>query len=450
VNPASTLIFFGTLLCLCVRSASAQELAAANVSGAPSERRALVSHEDPAIGYSVEPFDDAVAAWNRRLASGDHPLTFDAESGYLRSVLDTLKLSTKSQIVVYSKTSVQASRINPANPRALYFSDNVVVGYIRGAPFLEFAALDKTKGVQFYTLEQRASATPQVKRGGDCLRCHESLKSMDVPGMLLRSMPTGSDGTIFPQLGNYVTDHRSPIEQRWGGWYVTGNLGRAEHMGNLLLRNPLEPDAKITSSEPLTSLDERFDQRGYLTPFSDVAALMVFEHQMRAVNLLVRIGWDARFALSQPDNATNRQLTQTLLRNNARELVDYFLFVEEAPFPAAITGSAFAAEFSARGPFDKKGRSLRQLDLSQRLLRYPCSYMIYSDAFDALPHEAKAAIYARLWAILSGEEKGAAYRKLSAGDRRAVIEILRDTKPDLEGERGFKALAANTRRQSSD
>ena len=450
MKPSSTLIFFATLLCFGAHDVNAQELTAEKVAGAPSERRALAFPDDPAIGYLAGPAEDAVADWNRRLDTGESRLTFDAETGYLRSVLDTLKLSTKSQLLVYSKTSVQASRINPANPRALYFSDNLVVGYIRDAPFLEFAVLDKKKGVQFYTLEQRASATPRAKKGGDCLRCHESLKSMDVPGMLLRSLPTGPDGTIFPQLGNYTTDHRSPIEQRWGGWYVTGNLGRAEHMGNLLLRNPLQADMKIASSETLTSADKRFDQRGYLTPFSDVVALMVFEHQMHMINLLVRIGWDARFALSQPADATNRQLTQTLLVNNARELVDYLLFINEAPLPSAITGSVFAAEFSSRGPFDKKGRSLRQLDLSQRLLRYPCSYMIYSEAFDALPAEARASIYDRLWAILSGEEKDAAYGKLSADDRRAIIEILRETKPDLAGRRDFREFSASTRHRPSD
>jgi hypothetical protein len=421
----------GALLWLAAYAANAQELTNANVSGALNERRSLATPDHPAIGYSVGPFGDAIAELNRRLESGSQRLAYDAETGYLKSVLEALKLSTRSQVLVYSRTSLQAPYIGPSNPRALYFSDDVVVGYIRGAPFLELAVLDSRRGVEFYTLAQREAQAPRLARGTDCLRCHESLASLDVPGMLLRSIPTGPGGQIYPQLGNYVTDHRSPIEQRWGGWYVTGRIDRAEHMGNVLLRNPQDDAAKIATSEQLTSLESRFDQRGYLTPFSDIAALLVFEHQVHMSNLLVRIGWDARFALSLTASAANQTLTRTLLDNNARELVDYLLFVDEAPLPGAVGESAFASEFASRGPFDKTGRSLRQLDLSRRLLRYPCSYMIYSDAFEALPHEAKAAIYDRLWSVLSGKVNDRAYRKLSAADRRAVIEILRDTKPGL-------------------
>ena len=429
----TTLFTIGTLLCLWARGAIAQELTPDSVAGLPSERHSFASSRSPAIGYLVEPFDDAVAALNRRLESGGTQLTFDAETGYLKSVLDALKLSTKSQLLVYSKTSVQATRISPANPRALYFSDDAAVGYIRGAPFIEFAILDPKKGVGFYTLEQRPSSAPRMARAAECRRCHESPASMGIPGMILRSVPTGPDGLVYQRLANYATDHRSPIAQRWGGWYVTGNLGRAEHMGNVLVRNPDDADVKLTSNELLASLESRFDQRGYLTPFSDVAALLVFEHQVHMIDLLVRVGWEAQVALAAPANATNAHLVQTLLANGARELVDYLLFVDEAPFPDAVAGSYFATEFASRGPFDRKGRSLRQLDLSHRLLRYPCSYMIYSNAFDALPREAKAAIYERLWAVLSGKVHDRAYGKLSAADRRAVIEILRDTKTDLPG-----------------
>ena len=421
----------GALLCLGAQGTTAQQLTPETVAGLPSERNPFVSWSNPAIGYLSEPFDDPVAALLRRLERGDAQLTFDPETGYLKSVLDALKISTASQLVVYSRTSVQAERISPANPRALYFSDEVVVGYIRGAPFMELAALDSSKGVGFYTLNQRQSPAPRMARAIECRRCHDAPASMGVPGMILRSVPTGADGLVHQRLANYTTDHRSPIAQRWGGWYVTGDLGRAEHMGNVLVRNPDDAGLKLTSNERLTSLEGRFEQRGYLTPYSDVVALLVFEHQMHMIDLLVRMGWEARAALAAPASASNAQLTQILLANDARELVDYLLFVDEAPFPDSVVPSDFAREFASRGPFDSKGRSLRQLDLKHRLLRYPCSYMIYSNAFEALPGEAKAAIYERLWVVLSGKERGGAYGKLSAQDRRAVIEILRQTKTDL-------------------
>jgi hypothetical protein len=120
------------------------------------------------------------------------------------------------------------------------------------------------------------------------------------------------------------------------------------------------------------------------------------------------------------------------LDDAAKEVVDYMLFVEEAPLPGPIRGATgFAGQFAAQGPRDRRGRSLRQLDLRTRLFTYPCSYMVYSAQFDALPTTAKAAIYQRMWLVLSGREQDPAYARLSAGSRAAIVDILRDTKPGL-------------------
>jgi hypothetical protein len=120
------------------------------------------------------------------------------------------------------------------------------------------------------------------------------------------------------------------------------------------------------------------------------------------------------------------------VREAAVDLVNYLLFVDEAPLPGAVAGtSGFAERFAAAGPRDSKGRSLRDFDLEKRLFRYPASYMIYSPAFDALPAAAREAIYERMWEILSGRETHARYERLSAADRQAVVEILRDTRKDL-------------------
>lgn len=97
-----------------------------------------------------------------------------------------------------------------------------------------------------------------------------------------------------------------------------------------------------------------------------------------------------------------------------------------------ITGvSTFTTTFPERGPRDKKGRSLRDLDLQTRLFRYPLSYMIYDPAFDALPDVAKKQIYRKLFDVLTGKDSSEKYARLSTQDRRAILEILRDTKPDL-------------------
>jgi len=410
--------------------AAAQALTQTDVAGIPSERRALITFNDAASGYLETNTDEAASQLNQRLADGGAALAFEEDSGYLRSALKALVISTQSQIVVYSRTSVQANRISPANPRALFFSDDAVVGYIRGAPFLEFAVQDPGRGVVFYTLPQQRSPDPRLVRSNDCLNCHVSHDSMDVPGMLLRSLPTWPNGRIYPQLGNFVTDDRTALEDRWGGWYVTGEIAGARHMGNLLLQNPNDPDAPLSATgPPLVSLGSRFDVRGYPTDKSDVVALMVFDHQMHMMSLIARTGWDARAALRHPDSHSD--VVQTLLANDARELVDYMLFQGEPALPGPVRlASDFAAEFESRGPVDRQGRSLRQFDLKHRLMRYPCSYMIYSRAFDGLPAELKAAIYRRLWEILSDRDRSH-YASLSLEDRSAIIGILMDTKKDL-------------------
>jgi hypothetical protein len=385
--------------------------------------------DHPAINYkSTEP-TDSVARLSRRLQDGSVRLKSDGPSGYLRSVLDALDVPIESQIAVFVPDSVQARRINPGNPRTLFFSDNVVVGWVRGG-FIEIAAQDRRQGIAFYAMDQAlfGSGGARIARRDDCLSCHYSYSTAGVPGVVVRSS------------GQFAVDHRVGLEARWGGWYVTGTHGSIRHLGNTHI-DQLFSGVPTATSGNWPSLDGKFDWTGYLTPHSDIVALMVFDHQMHLMNLLTRIGWEARVAAherrptnpqSAADSAGDRSERPISLAAAASEVVDYMLFVEEAPLADTVHGSSgFAAKFEARGPRDRTGRSLRQLDLTRRLFRYPCSYMIYSDVFTALPPAAKAAIYDRMWAVLSGQEKSARYARLSRQDRQDIIQILRDTKSDL-------------------
>jgi hypothetical protein len=392
----------------------------------------------PAIQYG-RPARDPVAELNRKLLDGTAHLQFDDKQGYLRSVLEQLKVPIQSQIVVFSRTSVQMFRINPQNPRTLFFNDSVAVGWVRDG-FVELAAEDPEQGVIFYTLGQKQVDKPIFTRSDTCLSCHVSYNSLGVPGMLVRSVFPGPDGTPVRELGDYITDDRSPFEERWGGWYVTGHSGSARHMGNTVVADPSKPEFTIADqSLNLGSLKGRFETDAYLSPYSDIVALMVFEHQMHMTNLLTRAGWDTRSSLyeeqmgdTEKSRASRHAATLRMLDDTARELVDYMLFIDEPPLPDKIKGtSGFAEEFSTRGPRDSRGRSLREFDLQRHLMRYPCSYMIYSEAFESLPQEAKEAIYERLWRVLSSQEKSEKYSRLSLADRRAVVEILRETKNEL-------------------
>ena len=384
--------------------------------------------DHPAIAYSTRQSATVVDALNARIQSGQITLPYDETTGYLRTLLDALDISVDSQIVVFSKTSLQSQLIQPRNPRAIYFNDSVAVAWVRGG-FVEIAAHDPAQGAVFYRVLRGIGGPPALFRDNRCLACHNSFATVGVPGFLAKSVPAAVDGSGLPWLGNYLTDHRSPITERWAGWFVTGSAGSSRHLGNapVASRNVKEiivDDANLKTAD----LRSRFDTDNYLSPHSDVVALLVFDHQLRMMNLLTRIGWEARLMAHE---GRGDAAIATALRDLAIETVDYMLFVEEAPLSGVSGTSGFAESFSRRGPRDSKGRSLRDFDLKQRLFTNPCSYMIYSDVFEHLPAAAKRAIYARLWEVLSGNERATKYARLSAADRDRIIEILRETKRDF-------------------
>ena len=376
----------------------------------------------PAISYATRPVSDPIAQLNARLLRGDVSFEKTGPSGYLTSVLSALNVPIDSQVLVFSKTSFQAPRINPSNPRAIFFNESVAVGWVRGGPVLEFVAQDPHQGSIFYTLSQSESGVPQFERNDTCVMCHASDATRNVPGLFVGSVFPSVDGTTMYGPA-YTTDHRSPFELRWGGWLVTGTHQATRHMGNAIATDPSDLGAMVKpETVHVTSLDGRFDMTGYLSPYSDIVALLVLEHQAQMSNLITRAGWEARVGAE----------AASAFKPTIEDLVDYLLFVDEAPLPGPIGGpSTFTKRFSEEGPRDSRGRSLRELDLTRRLLKYPCSYLIYSEPFDALPAAAKAAVYQRMWDVLNGRVSDARYNSLSAADRTAIMEILRDTKKDL-------------------
>jgi hypothetical protein len=422
-----------TALCLAVIASAAMAIASVTAQG-PLAFRGSPDH--PAIEYTTAPPADAVSELNRRIETGALTLTVDPDKGYLPAVLQALRLPKESQIAVFSETSFQADKINPQNPRAIYFNDSVAVGFVRGG-LMEVAAQDPRRGPVFYALDPRPESAggppgrPQFKRSAECLQCHRSWETLAVPGLMVLS--TFPPTTKYGYASGGVTDHRTPLSQRWASWYVTGRPGPNRHGGNKVMPSQADTSAPAV----LTSLEGRIDVKGYATPYSDIAALMVFEHQTHMTNLLTYIGWEGRVAEFERRGkaaSAGRAAAPDKIDEIARDLVDYLLFVDEAPLAGKIEGtSGFTQMFSAGGPRDRQGRSLRQLDLERRLMRYPCSYMIYSPLFDALPAIAKDAIYRRMWRILSGAEKEKSYTRLSPADRRAIVDILLDTKKDLPG-----------------
>jgi len=376
------------------------------------------SLDDVAIAYSTTAPDNVVSVLNTQLQEGRLQFTFDERAGFLPAALDALHLPLDSQLLVFSRGSLQGRRIGEQNPRAIFFNDRVALGWVRGGDVIEVATLDPRAGIVFYTLEQRqpAAAPPQFKRRFECLGCHVTGDTLGVPGLLMFSTTRAEPGR-FDGVPRHI-DHSDPLEQRFGGWFVTGKPGTARHMGN-----------KVTAmdgraSRDLDSVAGLFPADGYRTLSSDIAAHLVLTHQAGMTNLLTRAAFEARVAetaLRIGATAEQTDAVNAVMNGIAREVVDHMLFVDEAPLPAGIrSGSGFAERFSASGPRDRKGRSLYELDLTRHLMKYRCSYLIYSPAFDALPPIIKAPIYRRLWDALAGRS-----------DSFTIVDILRETKSNL-------------------
>ena len=254
------------------------------------------------------------------------------------------------------------------------------------------------------------------KREFRCLGCHLTGDTLGVPGLLMFSAtPDGDDDR---HVKSVMTDQRTS-DRRAIRWLVRH---REQRRGDASRQS--SPGARGPSGRQPGLGRGTLRPDGFRAASSDIAALLTFSHQTHMTNLLTRASWEARAVdpVLHPGaaaSATSREAVAALMRGIAEEIVDYMLFVDEAPLPQPVRGgSGFAERMSARGPRDRKGRSLYELDLERRLLKYPCSYLIYSPAFDALPPLAKAPIYRRLWQVLSGDAREPRYRALSPADDR--------------------------------
>ena len=403
---------------------------------------AVDAFEQPPISYSDTTPANPVADLSERLRRGEVALWFEDTTGYLKDLLASLRVPVSSQTLVFSKTSLQQRFIAPKNPRAIYFNDEVYVGYVRGGDVLEVSVADPQLGTVFYTVDQNPAQPPQfVRQTESCLICHGGSQTRGVPGHIVRSVYASRSGQPVFSAGSYRVDDTTPLADRWGGWYVTGTHGTATHLGNVTYTRRPEPgDERDVSGLNQTQLASRFDAKGYLSAHSDLVALSVLAHQAPAHTVLARASIEVRTALHR-EATLNRELgepaghrwpsTDSIIGSAVDSLVECLLFAEAAALPEPIRGTTpFAEEFVAAGPRDALGRSLRSLELESRLFRYPCSYLIYSASFDALPDELRQRFWQRMDELLGSAVGGENGSSLSPSDSEAIRQILAFTKAD--------------------
>lgn len=411
----------------------------------PSICMAQLDFEKAPISYGDAESNDAVARLARALERGEDSLEYSERHGWLPSLLEKLDIAVDSQTLVFSKTSLQLHKISPRTPRALYFNDNVYVGWCQRGDVVEIAATDPQQGAVFYTIDQLPDQPAKIVRDrGQCLTCHATNRTQGVPGYLVRSVYPDNNGRPRSGTRTYVTDHTTDFDQRFGGWYVTGLHGAIRHMGNAITHDRLAPETlDREAGANRRELEALLDTAPYLSPHSDIVALMVLEHQSQMHNLIARASFETRIAqyydrgineaLGRPEDTVSPS-TERRIAAAGEALIRYMLFADEVELASPIeslTGFAQAFEQSVTNRVDSQGRSLRKLDLQRRLFQVPCSYLIYTDAFAALPPAMMTYVQQRLSEILYAPQCPSGYERLSDEDRRAVREILTETIPTL-------------------
>lgn len=417
--------------------------------------------EYPGVGYSGPARDNRIWRFQQKLNSGELKLQWEPHFGYLRSVLKALEIDPSSQIMVFSKTSLQTSVINEQTPRAIYFNDDTYVGFVLNTDLMEFASVDSKVGIVYFGMINRQDTAPLMERdGGRCLTCHDTYSMMGggVPRVMIMSAPVDdrADTRTFGSASE--VDDRTPIAERWGGWYVSGwyqagrNAPPVTHFGNLPLRTetPGHQGDRLRELIPgrdnLGSVSAYYDTSLYLTDKSDVVALLVSEHQTFVQNLITRVLYKVSTIMSQGGAGSTPKVwadieprRQAALKQVSEPLIRALFFADAVPLTGqVITSSGFTERFAQRGPKDSEGRSLRELKLEKRLFRYPLSYMVYTDSYNALQPYVREYIDARIVEVLQGRDQTGIGANLAAEDRAAISQILAETLPRFAAPLGIK------------
>ena len=374
------------------------------------------------LGYAALPSQglvpDPIAKIASDIKSGRSNLTYDERHGYLKGLLKLLEIEQTSQTLVWSKTSLQGPRISPRAPRAIYFNEHTYVGWVNGGELIEIATVHPEKGTRFYSIpnekQDKLVFNEEFQR---CIACHAGPGLGGVPRLLSRSVNADSQGYQILRGGGRIMTPRTPFKDRWGGWYVSGTHGKQRHRGNA----PAVGDDEGFTFDPelganKTDLTRYFNVGEYLNPHSDIVALMVLEHQMDVQNEIIRAGNLTRKIIEDPQVGTISEAAEPLVRA--------LLSIGEVQLQEPIKGmGAFQRDYEKGGRRDRKGRSLRDLDLSRRLYKYRLSPMIESASFKALPKEVRFQVMTRLREI-ADERATPVYDEIDQADRTFLREFL--------------------------
>ncbi|MBK8094005.1 MAG: hypothetical protein IPK32_19045 [Verrucomicrobiaceae bacterium] len=387
------------------------------------------------IDFRAEPHNyatwqpkDRFAELLQRVEKGEVTLDTTDDQSMLRSLLTALKIPVSSQLLLFSASSLHSEIINPRNPRALFFNEDTYVGYVPGG-VLEVAAADPERGPIFYVFDrmQPGGPMPRLERGTKCFNCHGGVATKGLPGLIAESLLVSQAGSSLETYRRDEQGHHIPLENRFGGWHLTGGHHISGHRANVygLTRNGRTEKQDVIPGQTW-ALEK------HLLPTSDILPHLIHEHQIGFENRLVRGIYTVRQLKHERKGMLgNTELTE--IDTWAQEFARYVLFADEAKFPSSgIQGdSVYAKAFQEDRRASKRGLALKDLDMKTRIFKHRCSYMLYTDTWKHAPKELKDRVYFRMAEGLRDAQPNPALAHLSIEERRAIREILKDTMTDL-------------------
>ena len=399
--------------------------------------QAFNDYSEPPHNYWEGELNDPMSLLLKKVESGE--TKFDKVLGLplVEDLLKALKISKDSQILVFSKTSLQRAAVSASNPRAIYFNEDVYLGWMPDGR-IEIASADPEKGFMFFFQRPlKDKRSPLFIRDKVCLECHAGSATNFLPGPLGRSVFPDIRGRSLGSVDSYeLIGHNVPISERWGGWYVTGAHPSLKHMGNsIAYRSSNKKELKLKVMKSKLDSDRIFESSKYPNSDSDIVALLIFDHQVGIHYELVEAAYKARQAIynSEKLGGSNEAELEEAISSITDNLVSHLLMKDETKLSGEVLSlsrdSTFIGNFKNTSKNDSEGRSLRDLDLKNRIFKYPCSYMIYSKSFTALPEILRNSIFKQIRGVLSNKIKVGEYDYISDEKKLELLEILGETIP---------------------
>lgn len=370
---------------------------------------------------------DRFAELQEKVQQGEVKLDTSNDKAFLSSLLEALNIPITSQIMVFSASSLQSEIINPRNPRSLYFNEDTYLGWVPGG-LVEIIAADPEMGPMFYVYDrlQPGGPVPGVQRSTKCMNCHAGNATRRLPGLIAESLLVSQAGSSLETYRRDVQGHQIPLEDRFGGWHLTGDHHLSSHKANVM---GLAQNRKI---EKTPVPPGQFSDLGlHLLPTSDILPHLIHEHQIGFENRLVYAIYTLR-QLKHENRGLLGAAAKAEIEERAQEMARYIMFADEAKFPSrGITGDpAYAQDFLRDRKLTEAGLSLKDFDMRTRMFKHRCSYMLYTDTWKQAPKELKERIYYHM-ALYLRDQPDAHHAHLAPAERMAVRGILKETMNDL-------------------